>query len=352
MGLRLLPELRARGYELVVVTGRGKAELPDLDAHDGIPIHRFSFHQVLKDRDLDGMGEIRRRIAALKAAFGPDLVHVNFCDPGIFFHLATERTHPAATLITVRLSITQEEAGADSLLGRAFRSAGWVATNSGFVLDGIRKLVPEIIPRSSVIYNGLDLPDLAPVPLPFQPPRLLGLGRLVPDKGFDLAVAAFARIAARFPEARLVLAGDGTARPALERQAGDLGLLDRIEFPGWIRPDEIPALLNSSTLVLLPSRWQEAFGLVALQAAQMARPVVATRVGGIPEVVAHGETGLLVEPEDPESLGQAVAELLANPARAAAMGEVARARAARLFSFTTHAEAYDRLYRRLVRGER
>jgi glycosyltransferase involved in cell wall biosynthesis len=93
----------------------------------------------------------------------------------------------------------------------------------------------------------------------------------------------------------------------------------------------------------------EGFGLVALQAAQMGRPVVATRVGGVSEVVAHEESGLLVEPDDATSLAHAIESLLEDPERAKRMGRAARLRARMLFGWERHVDAYDELLQRLVR---
>ena len=122
------------------------------------------------------------------------------------------------------------------------------------------------------------MPDLEPTPPPFDAPRVLYAGRLVREKGVDVAIDAFAAITTRFPKAHLVIAGDGVTRQDLEQQVVDLCLQDRVEFVGWVDPEKMPALINSSTIVVMPSRWEEPFGLVALQAAQMARPIVATRV--------------------------------------------------------------------------
>jgi glycogen(starch) synthase len=98
----------------------------------------------------------------------------------------------------------------------------------------------------------------------------------------------------------------------------------------------------------MPSRWEEPFGLVAVEAALMARPVVASRVGGLAEVVADGETGLLVDKEDPAALARAVTHLLKNPATAERMGQAARRRARELFGFERQVDAYDGLYQRLA----
>jgi glycogen(starch) synthase len=173
------------------------------------------------------------------------------------------------------------------------------------------------------------------------------LGRLSPEKGFDLAIEAFSRIVRQFPRARLTIAGDGVARADLGAQIVKFGLSDSVEFLGWVDPRDVPALINSATLVLMPSR-QESLPLVALEAALMARPMVATRVGGLPEVVAHGETGVLVDPENAQSLADAVTFLLRCPERAVQMGKNARRRAQQLFSWKTHVDGYDSLYRKLT----
>jgi glycogen(starch) synthase len=176
---------------------------------------------------------------------------------------------------------------------------------------------------------------------------LLCLGRLSPEKGFDVAVTAFASLVNRFPNARLVIVGEGPERTKLECQIRKLGLTHRVELAGEVAPEEVPGLLNTVTMVLLPSR-QESFGLVALEAALMARPVVATRVGGLPEVVLHEQTGLLVENENSGALAEAAAFLLTQPATAMKMGQTARLRAHHTFSWQRHVDAYDALYQRLT----
>jgi glycosyltransferase involved in cell wall biosynthesis len=107
-------------------------------------------------------------------------------------------------------------------------------------------------------------------------------------------------------------------------------------------------LLRLADLMVAPSRWAEAFALVLAEAAASGVPSVATHVGGIPEVVEHGVTGILVPPADPAALGRALAELLADPERRAAMGLAARQRACRLFSVDAMATATLGHYRRLL----
>jgi glycogen(starch) synthase len=340
--------MRERGYEFAVVTSHGSLKLPDEDRYEDTPVHRFPFLKALSEKDIGQIAAARRRLVRLKEAFAPDLVHVHFTDPSILFHIQTADAHPAPSLVSIRVGLP-DRGGPDTLVGCALRSADWVTANSAAMLAHARRLVPEITSRSCVIYNGLPGPSVALAPLPTDPPVVLCLGRIVRDKGFDLAVEALAAVGRRIPAVRLLIAGDGPERPALERQAQELGIADAVRFAGWVSPEAVPALINEATLVVMPSRWEEAFGLVALQAAQMGRPVVATRVGGLPEVVLHGETGLVVGKEDGAALAEAILFLLEHPDEAARLGEAARRRAADAFSMERYLDQHDALYRRLIK---
>ena len=235
----------------------------------------------------------------------------------------------------------------DGVVERTLRDADWVTGCSQAILDKGRQLVPQIISRSSLIYNGLDSPTCSPEPLPFDEPRLLCLGRLSPEKGFDLAIEAFDSVLRRFPKARLVISGDGSSRLELERMVAQKKLGQCVDFLGWVKPENVPALINRSTLVLMPSR-QESLPLVALEAALMERPVLATCVGGIPEVVVHDQTGLLVSAEDSRALAEAVAYLLDRPAIAIRIGQNARRWAEQKFNWQSHVDGYDALYKELT----
>jgi glycogen(starch) synthase len=351
LAAKLLPALRDRGYEFMVVTSLSSPDLPRETSYGGIPVHRFPF-LWWSANDLDRVMTLRQGVAQLKRNFAPDLIHINGTHISAFFHLTTAAQYPVPSLVTLhneRFADDRPEhnAGNDTMLGRILRSADWVSCVSAAVLVEVRRLVPEIGVHSSVIHNGLAIPPLAPTPLPFHAPQVLCLGRLVARKGFDLALSAFATIASRVPTVRMVVAGDGPARAPLEKQAAELGLRDSVDFVGWVAPENVPALINTATIVVMPSRW-EPFGLVALEAAQMARPIVATRVGGLTEVVEHGQTGLLVDNENPDALAKAMAELLEHPQVTTRMGETARSRAIERFSWSRCVDAYDSVYRKLM----
>lgn len=348
LAAQTLPYFQERSYEFVILACHGNHDVPDETEYNGIPIYRFPFRTALAKGNPGQMVKIRQQIAKLKQSFQPDLVHIHFAGPEVFFHLATATAHPAPTLLTFHTSVANYRGGSDTILGKILRMADWVTAVSGATLSDAQQVVPKIKKRSSVIYNGLEMPDLIPEPLPFEAPRILCLGRLVDDKGFDLAITTFASLINRFSQARLIIAGDGPERPNLERQAAALGLGDVVEFTGFIDPQKVPELLNTATVCVMPSRWSEPLGLVALEAAQMARPVVGTRVGGLSEAVVHQQTGLLVEKEDSLALVEAIAFLLNNPDQARKMGQAAHSRVVNDFSLENFVNSYDALYQKLV----
>jgi glycosyltransferase involved in cell wall biosynthesis len=342
---RFLPAMRERGHEFEIVTSHGHLDLPDEDDWDGIRVHRLPFGRALRERDVAATVDALRRLSEARRAFAPDLVHVQLTDATVFFSLRTERSHPCPILLSVRVSPRGLPSGPRTLLGAALARAAWVTANSAAVHGDLLELDPDVATRSSVVYNGLDSPPAQP--LPEGPPVVVSLGRVVRDKGFDVLVDAFAIVRAARPDARLVIAGDGAEHVEIEAQARRLGLDGAVELPGWVDPDDVPALLARASVVVVPSRWREAFGLVALQAALAARPVVGTRVGGLVEIVEDGSTGILVPNEDAGGMSAAILALLDDPERARAIGDHARERALERFSWPSHLDAYDELYGRL-----
>jgi len=343
---RFIPAMQARGHEFLVIAARGSLDVPPVTSYHGTPVHRFPIWTAIATRDLGQIAAIQQGIAAIKRAFSPELIHLNFYAPSMLFHARTAKIAPAPVLVSLRGVPPSELGEEQTLVRRVFDAATWITAVSRSVLDAARRAAPRIVSRSSVIYNGWPMPPEAPLALPMDPPRLLCLGRLVPEKGIDLAVAALGRLVERFPRLELVVAGDGPERTKLEQQAAELGLRHLVNFRGWVAPDQVPPLMNTATVVVVPSRWEGLPG-VAIQAGQMARPVVGSRIWGLPEIVVHGETGLLTEPEDSAGLAEAIAALLDHPEQATRMGWRGRRRVEDLFGWGRYLDAYDALYRSL-----
>jgi glycosyltransferase involved in cell wall biosynthesis len=160
-----------------------------------------------------------------------------------------------------------------------------------------------------------------------DPPHVAAAGRLVPEKGFDLLIAGFAEIADEFPGVLLDVAGDGPQRPNLESQATSLGIGDRVRFSGWLGSQSMLALYGGALAFVLPSRINEGFPTVLQEASLAGCALVGTDVGGIRDIVHPDRTGILVPPNDPEALADALRTLLKDPERAGRLGERAQTEA-------------------------
>ncbi|MEN9207706.1 MAG: glycosyltransferase family 4 protein [Gloeomargarita sp. GMQP_bins_120] len=166
---------------------------------------------------------------------------------------------------------------------------------------------------------------------PWEPEALvIGMvGRLVPQKSHATALRAFPLIHRQVPQARLVILGDGPLRPSLMALADRLRITPYVQFLGY-QPDAAQWMAGFD--IFLHTSLHEGFGLVLLEAMAARRPIVATRVGAIPEIVVHGQTGLLVPPGDPQALAQAVSQLLLDGSLRRQLGEAGYQRLLREFS--------------------
>ena len=213
----------------------------------------------------------------------------------------------------------------------------------------------RVDPRKVVtILNGIDLDrvDLvsggarADLELEQAAPVLVTVANFAPMKGHRWLLEAMPGILARFPRATLVLAGSGSGLDAARACVASGGLTSRVRILGP-RADST-CLLAMSDVVVLPSVVAEGLPIVILEALALGRPVVATRVGGIPELIRDGETGLLVPPGDPRALADAVSALLADPARATAMAARGRETVRASFSGDGMVRQVERLYLELA----
>lgn len=352
MATRLLPALRDRGFRFTVLTSQHQLDLPSEDEYDGIPILRIPFRGPIEQGDVDTFGRMVHRIEEVKRFQMPDLVHLLGLGSAALYQLRTANAYPAPLLVTLQNRLTDSGVAGETLQSRVLRAADGVVACSAAIREEVKALVPTTSSRCVVIPNSVETPDRRPTPLPTRPPRLLCLGRLVPVKGFDLALTALAAIRDRFPDLRLTVAGEGPTRAELERMAARAGLESAVSFTGWVRPGDIPALMNEATIVLLPSRVREGLPVVAVEAALMGRPIIASRVGGLPEIVVDGVTGVIVEEDDPRALAKAITEMLDHPETMRAMGERARIHAQEWFGWEGHVDAYEHTYRRLISGDR
>jgi glycosyltransferase involved in cell wall biosynthesis len=172
--------------------------------------------------------------------------------------------------------------------------------------------------------------------------RLLCVGRLIPIKGHIVLLRAFAEAKRELPSLELDIAGRGPLEPALRALAHELGIAESVNFLGYVAP--ITDAIERAAIVVVPSLG-EGFGMIALEAMERARPVIAARIGGLGELVRDGETGVLVPPADADALTRAIVELATDPARAARMGAAGRRRALAHFQQERCTDRTEVLYR-------
>jgi glycosyltransferase involved in cell wall biosynthesis len=173
-------------------------------------------------------------------------------------------------------------------------------------------------------------------------PRLLCVGRLIPIKGHIVLLRAFAAARQEVPGLELDVAGRGPLEPALRALARELGVADAVRFLGHVTP--IQHAIEQAAVVVVPSMG-EGFGMVALEAMERARPVIAAEIGGLGELVRDGETGVLVAPGEAEPLRAAIVRLAGNLELAARMGRAGRDRALRDFLEERCVDRTEILYR-------
>jgi glycogen synthase len=177
-------------------------------------------------------------------------------------------------------------------------------------------------------------------------PRVLFVGRLAPQKGVGTLVAAAGLL--KDPRAQVLLVGDGPERPKLEKEAKRLGVGGRLHFVGFFAHDQLPAVMSHADLLVLPSLYEE-LGTVLLEAMQVGLPVVASKTGGIPDVIEDGVNGLLVPPSEPEALAHAINRLLADLKLARRLSEGAHERA-KEYDWEVLAERVLRVYQGVAAG--
>ena len=255
-----------------------------------------------------------------------DVIHINLLPPRGRLAKISYLAWPAKVLFWDHYSVLAGESEETSLKQRVMdrlttlRWAGLGAI-SDYVLrrDVARFALREPVARR--IYYGLDFDRFAPPPEGRGgPPRVLAVANLIREKGVHLLVEAFARIG--LPDARLDVAGDGPELEPLRAQARALGVESRVSFLGL--RDDVHLLLRQAHVFAHPCIWEEGFGLTMAEAQATGCPVVASRIGAVPEVVLDGVTGLLVPPGDVDALAAALERILRDPALRDAMGERAR----------------------------
>jgi len=257
-----------------------------------------------------------------------DVVNAHYLDPS-FLHLVIAcRLLRVPIVISVHGSDVKGYAGmraAQRFVHRLImRGADRVVACSQALAARTIEVFPTVREKITGVHNGLDDSRYPEVRERDDLPQrfVLSVSRHVRVKGVDTLLRAFALICNEVPDLSLVLVGDGPLRSEHTALAGTLGIGHRVIFMGEVAPSDIPSFLSKCAVFVLPSR-SEGFGIAVLEAAFHKKPIVCTRVGGIPEIIANGVNGLLVEPDNPSDMAGQILCLLRNPTVARELGRQA-----------------------------
>jgi glycosyltransferase involved in cell wall biosynthesis len=341
--LSLLPRLRARGWDvrmLMLHEGEpGARGFARALAGRGVPVDAI---RLRADVDPRAFLRLTRYLARRR----PMMLHTHLVHADVY-------GQPAAALarVPVRFSTKHgfNEFRENPRFALADRLVARLADVHVAVSSGLARYLAETEGFAETSFEVVHYGIRAAPPAPAYdgPPRLLAVGRLIPIKGHIVLLRAFSVALAERPELELRIAGSGPLDSTLRLLAAELGIAKRVSFLGHVEP--VQRVLEESSLVVVPSLG-EGFGLVALEAMERSRPIAASAVGGLMDIVRDGETGVLVPPGEAGPLARAIVELADDPVRAARLGESGRQRAVTYFSEERSVDRVEQLYRAALAG--
>ena len=342
--LALLPQLKERGWDVRFLMLHehepGAWDFARELRARGIPLDSISLAA-----DVDPIAFLR--IAGYLGRLRPGILHTHLVHADVYGQLTG-----ALTGIPVRVSTKHgfnefRENRGFALGDRAIAS---LAHTHIAISRGLARYLEEVegFDGSSfeIVHYGIE-PDGVPRAYAADVPRLLCVGRLIPIKGHIVLLRAFAQARRQVPSLRLDIAGRGPLEPALRALTKELGIEDGVRFLGYVAP--IQRAIEDAAAVIVPSMG-EGFGMVALEAMERARPVIAAEIGGLGELVEDGVTGYLVPPGEAEPLADAIVALASDLPRAAELGQAGRRRALEEFLQDRCTDRTEALYREALNG--
>jgi glycosyltransferase involved in cell wall biosynthesis len=342
---------RAHGWRVVLATSGSHRYGDRVERRDGLTVHRLGHRAQVSSTPLDpAWSRMLRRVVAEER---PEVVAAHAPVPGLADIAARVCGRLPFVLTYHSGSMRKGRHGADAAiwlyerlaLPSMLRRSSAVICTSGFVQAFLRPAGPSV-----TITPGVDTAVFHRTGVRREPARLLyvgGFGRGQDGKGLPDVVQALGLLAGRHPSVHLHVAGDGD-RAHASALALAVGVGDRVCFLGRRSPEELARDYRSAAVVLQPSRLQESFGMVLLEAMACGAPVVATAVGGVPDLVRDGRTGFVVAPGDAGALAERADRLLADPGTAARIGLAASASVTESDSWDVKAAATDRVLTRVL----
>src|SRR6476469_5360999 len=342
--LSLLPRLRERGWDVRMLmlheNEPGAWDFARALRARGVPLDAIPLRA-----DFDPIAFVRMTAYLMRAR--PAILHTHLVHADAYGLLAGTVAGVPLRFSTKHGFNEFREAPYFGLADRAFGSLAHVHIA---ISRGLARYLEEVEgfddESFEIVHYGID-PDGEPGPYADGVPRLLCVGRLIPIKGHLVLLRAFAEARKELPGLELEIAGQGPLEPALKALVPELGIADAVRFLGQVSP--IQAAIERAAIVVVPSMG-EGFGMVALEAMERSRPVIAAEIGGLGELVEDGVTGYLVPAGEAEPLADAIVRLASDLPHAAQMGAAGRRRALEQFLQERCTDRTELLYRQAMGG--
>jgi glycosyltransferase involved in cell wall biosynthesis len=346
--IQLVSGLRARGHRVLlgIIPGdrfAAKAKEARIDLVEGLQMDaRFGPRALARDV---------LRLRAVIRDEGVDIVHTHHSHDHWLAMLTRPKRELGGRPPVVRTFHNLRSVKRDRLASTLYRRTAAVFAVSRQIESRCREagIAPE---RVFWIPGTVDLrrftADADPTPIRKEfalgdAPVVVSVARLATNRGHELLLAGVRLLIRRLPRARLLLVGKGETRRHLEQLVTELDLDKYVTFTGY-RDADLPAVLAAADCFALMAAGSDESCRAALEAMAAGRPVIARRVGALPETVVHGETGFLIDDDQPESVARALGAILEDPERGAAMGRAGRARAEECFSAERSVDTVERVY--------
>lgn len=358
---QLSREYRRLGHKVIIITNRWPRSLPAYENFEGIPIYRLAMRvpvgsfKAYLNYHLTHRLIVQKMVRIIKK-YEINIIHVQCVSSNAYYALLAKRRLKLPLVITLQGELTMDATGwyksnfGRSLLCTVLKEADAITACSGHTLREAERFCGVTFGvRGHIIHNGVCEEEFINTSSYSHPrPYVFAVGRLVPQKGFDILLRAFSLLVQAGDKTHdLLLAGDGFERTNLERLCDELGLADRVYFLGKTTRPETASLFTGASFFVLPSRSHEGLPLVSAEAMAAGKAVIASRMGGTPEIVEDNETGLLIPPEDVHALSNAMFNLEKDSALRDRLGKKGRIRAHN-FSWSAIAEQYLDIYRQIV----
>ena len=337
-------ELSRRGWVVELISFL-PAEIPDISVH-------------VVPKGLGGKADfilrlqwVERKVQELQ----PDLLHAHYATSfGFIGALSRKRPFVISAWGSDIFSFPRKSFFHRILLSWILRKANFLCSTSEIMAKEMYRYIDKDS-KIEVIPFGVDLEQFSPPQMRETPPReqvVFGVAKyLQPIYGLDYLVKAFARVEHNHPgRALLKIAGDGPELGRLQAMAEKLEISSKVEWLGEVTNAEVASFYQELDVVVVPSL-EESFGVTAVEGSACARPIIASRVGGLPEVVLDGETGIMIESQNVGSLVDAMEYMLENPEERARMGLAGREFVLKNYDFQDNVTQMEKVYKALIKSK-